>query len=278
MATQTQSRRNPMEPVPYRIEQVIEEVPDCFTLTFDFGDAPFLFAPGQFNMLYVFGHGEVPISMSGDPQSAKNLVHTIRNVGSVTAALQKLKAGDMVGIRGPFGSCWPLEQTKGKDVLIMAGGLGLAPLRPALYHILANRHDYGTITLLYGTRTPNMVLYPQELQDWGKKMDVMLTVDSAGQDWKGHVGVVTDLLNGITIDQQNTTALLCGPEIMMRFCAQALQDEGLSPSQIYVSMERNMKCALGLCGRCQYGPHFICKDGPVFSFDQVKRLFKVREV
>ena len=276
--TQTVRQHNPLEPVPYRIEAVKQELPDCFTLSLDCGAAPFSFAPGQFNMLYVFGHGEVPISMSGDPAQTGKLTHTIRNVGSVTAALQCLTAGDTVGVRGPFGSAWPVEESKGKDVLIMAGGLGLAPLRPAIYHLLANKNDYGTVTLLYGTRTPETVLFADELEEWAGQINTLATVDSAGPDWRGSVGVVTDLLHGRKIDPENTAAFVCGPEIMMRFCARALQDKGLSASQIYVSMERNMKCAIGFCGCCQYGPYFVCKDGAVFSFDAVERLFKIREV
>ena len=269
---------NPLEPVPFRIEQVKEELSDCFTLTLACENTPFSFQPGQFNMLYVFGNGEVPISISGDPSRIKRLVHTIRNVGAVTATLQRLEGGDTIGVRGPFGSAWPLEQAKGKEVMIIAGGLGLAPLRPALYHLLANKDDYGKLTLLYGTRTPDTLLFDEELTRWAKRIDTGITVDSAGPDWAGPVGVVTDLLNGRKIDPANTLALVCGPEIMMRFCAHALLDKGLSAPQIYVSMERNMKCAIGHCGRCQYGPFFICKDGPVFSFDRVERLFGIREI
>ena len=269
---------NPLEPIPFRIAAVREELPDCFTLTLACEDTLFTFMPGQCNMLYVFGHGDVPISISGDPTQPQMLVHTIRNVGSITAALQRLKAGDTVGVRGPFGSAWPLEQAKGKHVIIMAGGLGIAPLRPAIYHLLANKDDYRAITLLYGTRTPDTLLFADELQRWAKQMDTALTVDSAGQGWRGHVGVVTDLLNGREINPENTIAFICGPEIMMRFCAHALLDKGLRNTQIAVSMERNMKCAIGQCGRCQYGPFFVCKDGPVFSFDKVERLFGIREV
>lgn len=271
-------KHNPLEPIPRRITAVRRELPDCFTLTLDCGAAPFAFAPGQFNMLYVFGHGEVPISMSGDPARPEKLVHTIRNVGSVTAALQRLKEGDTVGVRGPFGSAWPLEQARGKDVIVMAGGLGLAPLRPALYYLMNNRKDYGAVTLFYGTRTPEAVLFADELAAWADQIDVAVTVDSAGRDWRGSVGVVTDLLQGRQIDAGNSVALLCGPEIMMRFCAHALRDKGLAPAAIHVSLERNMKCAIGHCGRCQYGPHFICHDGPVLSFEKVERLFGVREV
>ncbi|MCB2081922.1 MAG: FAD/NAD(P)-binding protein [Rickettsiales bacterium] len=267
-----------MEPVPHRVTDVLQELSDCFTLTLDCNAAPFAFAPGQFNMLYVFGHGEVPISLSGDPSQPGKLAHTIRNVGSITAALQRLKAGDTVGVRGPFGSSWPLEHIKGRDVIVMAGGLGLAPLRPALYHLLANREDYGTVTLLYGTRMPNTVLFTEELKEWSEKISVSVTVDSAGKDWRGDVGVITDLLTGRQINAASTVAFVCGPEIMMRFCAHALLDKGLSPADIYVSMERNMKCAIGQCGRCQYGPYFICHDGPIFSFEKVRWLFGIREV
>ncbi|MEO0330069.1 MAG: FAD/NAD(P)-binding protein, partial [Bacteroidota bacterium] len=237
----------------------------------------FAFAPGQFNMLYAFGHGEVPISMSGNTADSDKLVHTIRNVGSVTAALQKLKVGDSVGVRGPFGSSWPLEAAKGKNILVIAGGLGLAPLRSAIYYLLANPLDYGIISLLYGTRDPSSILFADELDEWSQSISVGLTVDSATPDWKGRVGVVMDLLSPQD-SFQNTVALVCGPEIMMRFCAYALLDRGLTSEDIYVSMERNMKCALGFCGRCQYGPYFVCHDGPVFSFDRVERLFKIREV
>ena len=283
---------NAMEPIPFRIETIKQELPDCFTLTLispsesietidainnnDTGAANF--APGQFNMLYVFGHGEVPISMSGDPVHSQKLVHTIRNVGSVTAALQKLKLGDTVGVRGPFGSTWPMKALKDQDVLLIAGGLGLAPLRPVLYRLLSNPDQCRSLSLLYGTRTPETILFAEELTQWAKKIDVRLTVDAAGPGWLGHVGVITDLLQGRDILPASTTALVCGPEIMMRFCAQALINQGLSPSQIYLAMERNMQCAIGLCGRCQYGPYFLCKDGPVFSFNQLEHLLKVREV
>ncbi len=267
------------DPTPFRIEERKQELSDCFTLTLrpSVNSGSFTFAPGQFNMLYAFGHGEVPISMSGNPADSNILVHTIRNVGSVTAALQKLKVGDTVGIRGPFGRSWPLEAAKGKNILVIAGGLGLAPLRPAIYYLLAHRSDYGTIDLLNGTRDPSSILFADELEEWAQSINVSLTVDSATPGWKGQVGVVTDLLPQQD-SFQNTVALVCGPEIMMRFCAYALLDRGLASEDIYVSMERNMKCAIGFCGRCQYGSYFICHDGPVFSFDRVERLFKIREV
>ena len=269
---------NPMEPTPFRILRVKQELKDCFTLILDCKQTPFHFAPGQFNMLYIFGHGEVPISMSGDPNQPELLVHTIRKVGAVTAALQQLREGDFVGVRGPFGSPWPLSEAKGKDIVILAGGLGLAPLRPVIYHTLEHQRDYKKITLCYGARNPEAILFSDELEQWTHRIAVELTVDSAGPGWSGHVGVITDRLQQQVTALTNAIAFICGPEIMMRYSAYALMDSGLSADRIYISMERNMKCAVGLCGRCQFGPYFICQDGPVFSFDKVERLLKIREV
>ncbi len=270
-----------MYPASFLVLEIWEEISGCFTLTLQ--PDPVVttsFAPGQFYMLYIFGHGEVPISVSGDPVETETLTFTVLAVGSVTRKLCSVKAGDTVGLRGPFGNGWPLKLAKGHDVLVIAGGLGLAPLRPVIYHLISHASDYGKITLIYGTRTPDMILFQDELASWDERddMTVLLTVDSAGSDWYGHVGVVTELIENAGIDPVRTTTMACGPEIMMRFTAYGLIDIGMAASDIYVSMERNMKCALGHCGRCQYGPHFVCKDGPVFAFDQVENLFRVREV
>ncbi len=280
MKTYPTNPSNILAPVPFRIKEVKQELSNTFTLTLvpTKEETPCVYLPGQFNMLYIFGYGEVAISMSGDPSETENLVHTIRNVGGVTAALQRLKTGDFVGVRGPFGRPWPMEATRGKQVLIMAGGLGLAPLRPAIYQLLAQGFSADNLTILYGTRSPDTILFEQELENLGGQVQVRQTVDNATHDWKGRVGVVTDLLKYITIDPINTVAFICGPEVMMRFSAYALMDRGVLASDIYVSMERNMKCAVGFCGRCQYGPHFVCKDGPVFSFEEVQHLFKIREL
>lgn len=275
------SKKYPMQPVPFRVLKVQEEIHGCHTLTLQPEcNIVSSFAPGQFYMLYVFGHGEVPISVSGNSCETGSLMFTIMTIGSVTKALCSVNVGDVVGVRGPFGNGWPLEQLKGRDILIIAGGLGLAPLRPMIYNLISHAADYGAINLLYGTRTPDMVLFQDELASWddSNDMSVFLTVDSAGFDWQGDVGVVTELIEKTEINPAGTTALICGPEIMMRFTANALLGKGLASSDIYVSMERNMKCALGHCGRCQYGPHFVCKDGPVFAFDKVEHLFKVREL
>lgn len=279
--SQAINKKQPMHPIPYRILSVREEISGCYTLVLESeAGQGSSFEPGQFYMLYIFGHGEVPISVSGDPSESGTLTFTIMNVGSVTKALCSLNAGDAIGLRGPFGNPWPLEKVKGKDVMVIAGGVGLAPLRPIIYHLISNVSEYGEITLLYGTRSSDTILFEEELASWDDRDDMyaLVTLDSARPDWQGNVGVVTELIEQASLNPKNTIAITCGPEIMMRFTANALLDKGLAPSDIYVSMERNMKCALGHCGRCQYGPHFICKDGPVFSFDQVEHLFKVREV
>jgi NAD(P)H-flavin reductase len=272
---------DPMQPQPYVVRRVRKDTHDTVTLELapvNGGAMPF--APGQFTMLYVFGVGEVPISISGDPARPHLLVHTIRAVGAVTAALTALKRGAMVGVRGPFGSPWPLEAAQGHDVVLVPGGIGLAPLRPALYHLLAHRQHYGRVILLYGARTPSDLLYQRDVQRWRvhRDLEVDVTVDRAAADWRGAVGVVTTLVPRALFDPTRTIAMICGPEVMMRFVALELQKRGVGPQSIYLSMERNMKCAIGLCGHCQFGPTFVCKDGPVMRFDRVKDLLGLREV
>lgn len=278
MATQI----DPMTPYPYKIDKVQKDTHDTFTMNLipANGEAIEKFAPGQFNMLYIFGVGEVPISISGDPYHPKTLTHTTRTVGTVTRAMRALKRGDVIGVRGPFGSSWPVEEAYGNDVVFVAGGIGLAPLRPALYKVLANRNKFGKVVLLYGTRTPEDILYRAEVEKLRARLDldIHVTVDRATGGWKGNVGVVTKLIPRSPFDPYNTTAFVCGPEIMMRFTARELINRGVEASDIYVSMERNMKCAIGLCGHCQYGPTFICKDGPVFAFHKIKHLFEIREI
>ncbi|MFQ6026643.1 MAG: FAD/NAD(P)-binding protein, partial [Dehalococcoidia bacterium] len=248
-----------MVPKPCQVQRIRRETGDVVTLDVAPGDGDTSFCPGQFNMLYVFGVGEVPISISGDPSRRSLLVHTVRSAGAVTQALTKLKRGDTVGLRGPFGSAWPMTEAQENDVLIVSGGLGLAPLRPAIYSLLSNREKYGRVTLLYGARTPQDMLYSKELHDWRSRFDleVEVTVDRAESGWRGHVGVVTGLIPKSSFDPINTLAFVCGPEVMMRYTLLELQKQGLSPEHIYLSMERNMKCAIGFCGHCQFGPYFI---------------------
>jgi NAD(P)H-flavin reductase len=231
-------------------------------------------------MLYIFGVGEIPISISGDPARSERIVHTTRAVGTVTNAMRKLKAEDSLGLRGPFGTAWPVKAARGQDIVLVAGGIGLAPLRPVLYEILSHREAYGKIVLLYGTRSPDDILFRKELNQWRSRfdLDVHVTVDYANKDWRGNVGVVTKLIPRAPFDPANTIAMICGPEVMMRFSVVELQKRGLSAANIYVSMERNMKCAIGLCGHCQFGPLFICHDGPVFVYPKIEGWINRREV
>jgi len=273
---------DPMLPCPFPIRRVVRETADTFSLelTPESGVKRFEFAPGQFNMLYVFGVGEVPISISGDPTKPDKLIHTIRAVGNVTKAMQRLKIGHSIGVRGPLGSSWPVEKAEGNDVVIVAGGIGLAPLRPAIHYLLSHREKYGKIVLLYGTRTPNDLLFRKDLKKWRARLDMEthITVDRAMGLWHGNVGVVTTLIGKAPFDHLNCTAMICGPEVMMRFTIMSLNDRGVMDKDIYVSMERNMKCGIGLCGHCQMGSLFICKDGPVFEFSRIKSLFTKREI
>ena len=265
-----------------RIIRKRAETSNTFTITIEGREESIFstFGPGQFNMLYTFGVGEVPISFSGDPNRLQTIDHTIRNQGAVTTAIGNLDVGDCIGIRGPFGRGWPLDNTTGKDVIIMAGGIGLAPLRPVMYFLLSNRKKFGNVVLLYGARSPDEILYQDELMQWRSRFDleVEISVDHAFDDWRGHVGIITSLSPTTKINPDNSVAMICGPEIMMRFSVQKLQSWGISISNIYVSMERNMKCAIGHCGHCQFGPHFICRDGPVFKYSQIKWLFNTREI
>ncbi len=271
-----------MLPEIFRIQRVRRETADTFTLDLARPGvaADFAFAPGQFNMLYAFGLGEVPISISGDPTRPESLTHTVRSLGNITRAICQASPGAQLGVRGPFGVPWPVTEMAGQDVLIVAGGLGLAPLRPAIYHFLSHRPDYGKFELIYGARTPADLLYRQELERWRGRFDVRVhvSVDTAAADWLGSVGVVTTVIPRARFDLANTTALVCGPQLMMRYTVMELLSRGLGPGQIFISMERHMKCGLGLCGHCQWGPFFVCKDGPVFRYDAVADWFERREV
>lgn len=275
------SAPDPMTPCIARVRKRHRDGPQVFTLdiewqeTGDRGATPF--APGQFNMLTVFGVGEVPISLSGDPAQRQRLVHTVRAVGPVSTALTGLKPGDAIGLRGPFGAGWPMEEATGRDVVVVAGGLGLAPLRPALYRLLAERERYGNLVLLYGTRSPDDILFRRELETWRRRLDVDIdvTVDHALSAWHGHVGVVTTLIPRATFDPLHSVAFVCGPEVMMRFAIAALRVAGLADEAIHLSMERNMKCAVGFCGHCQFGPDFLCRDGPVVPYSHVAQRLTV---
>jgi NAD(P)H-flavin reductase len=266
-------------PSPVRVGRVRRET--AGVTTFELMPAShFAFSPGQFNMLYAFGLGEVAISLSGDPAEKGRIVHTVRAVGAVSSAITRLRRNQMIGVRGPYGSHWPVIENEGNDIIVVAGGLGLAPLRPVIYHVLGNRERYGKIAVLYGARGPAEILYRQELEGWRRRLDVdiTVTVDHAAADWRGNVGVVPALIARTPVDPDQTVAMVCGPEIMMRFTIDALRQRGLATDRIFVSMERNMKCAIGLCGHCQFGPSFVCRDGPIFRYDLIAPFFQIREI
>jgi NAD(P)H-flavin reductase len=274
------SAADPMLPQVVRVLDRRRDGPDVWTLDIEAGEEAPSFAPGQFNMLTVFGVGEAAISVSGDPAEPCRLVHTIRAVGPVSSALTRLDAGDLLGLRGPFGTGWPMAEAAGRDVIIVAGGLGLAPLRPVLYRLSAERARYGKITLLFGARSPADILFRHEVESWRRRLDVSIevTVDYANSDWHGHVGVVTTLIKRADFDPLRAVAMVCGPEVMMRFAIAALGEAGVADDAIYLSMERNMKCAIAFCGHCQLGTVFVCRDGPVFRYDRVRGLLMVKEI
>ena len=271
--------REPMVPEVFTVARTRQELADVWTIELDIGRG-FAFRPGQFNMLYAFGAGEVQISISGDVEQQGKLVHTIRNVGAVTNAICKIKRGDKLGVRGPFGSDWQVEESVGQDVVVIAGGIGLAPLRPVIYHLLSHRESYGRVALLYGARSPESLLYRGEVEKWRGHfdMEVEVTVDTASTGWRGNVGVVTRLIDNARFDPSHTTAMICGPEIMMRFTAEALIARGVAPAQVFVSMERNMQCGIGHCGHCQLGPTLICRDGPVYDWRWLAPWLAIREL
>jgi len=262
-------------PRPVKIVARRRENHDTVSIDIDDGMAV---EPGQFNMLYAFGKGEVPISVSA--RGHGRITHTTRNVGLVTAALTSAAPGTMIGLRGPFGHGWPVAGLRGKDVVVVAGGLGLAPLRPALHALFENRTEYGRLVLLYGARTPSDLLFTRELEKWRGRFDVevLVTVDVASSGWRGEVGVVTRLFSRLSIDRDHAAALVCGPEVMMRFAASGLLDVGIDADSIWLSMERNMQCGAGICGHCQVGSFLICRDGPVLPFSKLAPIFKVKEL
>jgi NAD(P)H-flavin reductase len=272
---------HPFAPVPYVVRSVVLETPDTSTLVIEPRASRHIAAshPGQFVMLYAFGVGESPIGVSGGTPDGQ-LIHTVRDAGKITHALSRLTPGDTVGVRGPYGRGWPLKEARGGDVVIVAGGLGLPPLRQAIYQLFQHRESYGRIEIVYGARTPKDLVYYDEIQTWRRRSDVRLqvTVDAAGRDWYGDVGVVTTRLPDCRFDPEKTTAFVCGPEIMMKLTAQALVARGVKPESTWISMERNMKCAIGFCGHCQFGPSFICRDGPVLRYRELEPFLNIREV
>ena len=258
-----------------RIAAIRQELPDVWTYDLELTDprrqAEYRFEPGQFNMLYLPGVGESAISISANPASRGPVAHTVRLAGNVTRTLGELEVGETLGLRGPFGSTWPLDAAAGRDVVLVAGGIGLAPLRPAIYELLARRGEVRSLTLLVGARSPDLLLFAGELEDWRHRgIHVEVTVDRVAEGWTGQVGVVTLLLARLPLPHPAETLLLtCGPEVMMRYTVQTALQRGIPAKNLWVSTERNMQCAIGLCGHCQLGPVFICREGPVFAWPRI---------
>jgi NAD(P)H-flavin reductase len=269
-----------MVPAPFAVVAKRRDTTDTWTLELESEGGDGLgFAPGQFTMLSCGGAGEVPISISGDPADPSRLVHTVRAVGLATRAICAAEPGDVLSVRGPFGNAWPVEAAEGADVLVVCGGIGLAPLRPAVLALLARPSRYGRVLLLYGGRSPTQLLYPDELDAWtARGLDVAVTVDSAGPEWLGRVGVVPRLVRRAAFDPGSAVALVCGPEVMMRFTAAALAERGVPAARTYASMERNMQCGIGVCGHCQLGPTLVCRDGPVYRWDALAPWLAIREL
>jgi len=269
-------RNNPYVIYPATIVEKIREAEDINTYRLQLVDEEarrrFRFKAGQFNMVYLFGVGEVAISIVSDPDEPEFLDHTIRTVGRVTKAIADLQPGETLGIRGPFGEGWPLEEAKGRNVVIVTGGLGCAPVVGAIEYIFRRRAQYGSIKILHGVKTPHDLLYRERFDHWRRAPDteVLLTSDQPDKTWSYHIGVVTELFEQVSIDPAETIVLMCGPEIMMRLGVPILMRRGIPATAVYVSLERHMECGIGLCGHCQMGPYFLCKDGPVMRYDRVE--------
>lgn len=276
-----------MTPVVPHLAEVVskrKETRQIYTLRLRFQDPAmrnsFRFQPGQFNMLYAYGMGEVPISIVSDPAHPELLDHTIRIVGAVSGALANLGKGGVVGLRGPYGSTWPLQESAGKDVIILTGGLGCAPVVSVINYVMNRRDSYGSLKILHGIKTPRDLLYRERFRKWQRtpKTEVYLTVDHPDREWNYHVGVVTNLFKQVQVQPERSIIMMCGPEIMMRFAVRDLLAQGVSAAQMYLSLERNMKCAVGFCGHCQFGPTFVCRDGPIYRYDRIEHWFSQKEI
>lgn len=272
---------NPHLPQAMHIVERVAESPDIFTLALEHagpGGEDFRFQPGQFNMLYLFGVGEVPISIVSDPEELPRVRHTIRAVGRVTRGLAQLKVGQSVGLRGPYGRGWPLAAARGHDILVVTGGLGCAPVVAVIDYVLKRRSEFGRLTIVQGVRHAADFIWRGRYGEWSRQSDteVLLAADVAGPGWPWHVGRVTELLDRAALRPERTTAMLCGPEAMMLTTVRRLVALGIPEERLYLSLERNMQCAVGLCGHCQDGPNFVCRDGPVFSYPRIKELFGIK--
>ena len=273
---------NPHVPWEAEVVERIQESPTIFTLRLRLVDEEvrqaYRFAPGQFNMVYLYGVGEVPISIASDPQDTNLLGHTIRAVGRVTEGLSRLGAGERLGLRGPYGRGWPLAEAEGKDIVVVTGGLGCAPVVAVINYIIMRRERFGRLTVIQGVKHSEELIWRERYAYWNTLPDikVLLAADHGGPLWPWHVGLVTEVFDQMEITPQRSVAMMCGPEGMMRAAVRNLTERGLAEDSIYLSMERNMQCAIGQCGHCQFGASFICRQGPVFAYSRIKELLGVR--
>jgi sulfhydrogenase subunit gamma (sulfur reductase) len=259
-----------------------QESPTIFSIAVRLADAgaarTYRFSPGQFNMLYLPGRGEIPISIVSDPDQPERLMHTIRDVGPVSHGFSRLRPGERIGLRGPYGRGWPLEAVRGHDVVMVTGGLGCAPVVSVINYILRRRADYGRLFVLQGVKHSDDLIWRERYDAWARQPDieVLLAADVARENWHGLTGPITVLIEQARFDPRRTVVMMCGPERMMTACARLLGRRGLPDAAIWVSMERNMQCAVGQCGHCQFGARFVCRDGPVFNYGEVRRLLAVK--
>ena len=254
-----------------KVVDVLEEAPGLRTFVLE-PKHPVSFLPGQFVLVSKYGAGESVFAVSSDPADAARIAVSVQAIGKHTGALHEVDPGETLGLRGPYGNHFPIDDWAGKNVFIVGGGIGLAPLRPVIYSLLKRKEDFSSLSLVYGARSPELLVYRQELEDWKEAMDVHLTVDRANGDWDGKVGVVPKVLTDLKVSPENAVAVVCGPPIMIRFAHIALRDLGFKDEQIFTTLEMKMKCGVGLCGRCNTDHRYICKDGPVFRMDEIDSL------
>ena len=272
----------PRDPYLPQVAQIIErrqETADIFTLGLRLSDEKvhqaYQFQPGQFNMLYLYGVGEVAISIASDPQNKELYYHTIHQVGSVTRGLAQLREGDYLGLRGPYGVGWPLQQAVGQDIVVITGGLGCAPSVSAIHYIVKRRAQFGKLMILQGVKHSHDLLFRQQYEQWSQlpNTQVWLAANQSGSHWPWLTGYVTQFIPNLQFDTERAVVMMCGPEAMMRAAIAPLIQIGLTDEKIYINMERNMECGLGHCGHCQFGGQFVCKNGPVFCYPVIKNLF-----
>ena len=276
------STLNPYLPEEAIIIERIQEGPDLFTLRLELTNpalqSSYTFKPGQFNMLYLYGVGEIPISIVSDPENSQIIDHTIRVVGRVTSGFAKLKTGERIGIRGPYGRGWPMQESQRKDIVIVTGGLGCAPAVSVINYIEQRRDSFARLNIIQGVKHSRDLIWKERYEKWRTLPDtkVLLAADSGEAIWPWHIGPVTVLFDQLEFEPENVVVMMCGPEGMMHVVCDHMLDRSVAASQLFLSMERNMQCAIGHCGHCQYGDQFVCKDGPVFSYDKIRKLFKTK--